>query len=104
MPRDHVARMGGVDALSPTRAGVTRYGRIPGVPAPAYGSARRRRGHLACLSPLRLRTEPLANDALPARNVGLDQSASVVARGFLPTHAAALGNKLQVLRTRPLII
>src|SRR4051812_27520377 len=40
---DFVARMDGVDALSPARAEVTRCGRTPGVPAPAFGSARRPR-------------------------------------------------------------
>jgi len=35
--------MAGVDALSPARVGVTRCGRTPGIPAPAFGSARRRR-------------------------------------------------------------
>src|SRR3954447_6956870 len=38
-----VARMGGMDALSPARAGVTRCGRTPGVPAPAFGSEHRPR-------------------------------------------------------------
>src|SRR3954453_21259787 len=30
------------------------------------------------------------------RNVALDQSAPVIARGFLPTHAAVLGNSLEI--------
>src|SRR3954447_10667371 len=31
-----------------------------------------------------------------ARDIGLDQSPPVVARGFLPSHAAVLGNGLEV--------
>src|SRR3954453_14708151 len=49
-------------------------------------------GHLARLSPVRLRTEPIADDALPARDVALYESAPVVPRGPLPAHAAALGD------------
>src|SRR4051794_40670898 len=37
-----------------------------------------RDGHLARLSPVRLRTEPLADDALPARHIRLHQSAPVI--------------------------
>src|SRR5215213_8543383 len=35
-------------------------------------------GYLSRLSPDRLRTEPLADDALPARDIGLHQGAPVV--------------------------
>ena len=38
----------------------------------------------------------VANHPFPARNVGFDESAPVVARGFLPSHAAVLGNDLNV--------
>src|SRR3954452_21230573 len=55
------------------------------------GRSGRPHHHLGRLSPIRLRTESIADDALPARNIGLDQSAPVVARGFLPSHAAVLG-------------
>src|SRR3954465_1103859 len=35
-------------------------------------------GHLDCLSPVRLRTEPIADDALPARHIRLHQGAPVI--------------------------
>src|SRR3954467_7384273 len=47
-------------------------------------------GYLARLSPVRLRTEPLADDALPARDIALHESAPAVPRRPLPAHAAAL--------------
>src|SRR3954451_15424712 len=53
-------------------------------------------GHLTRLSPVCLRAQPVANHPFPARNVGFDESAPVVARGFLPSHAAVLGNDLNV--------
>src|SRR3954454_16280365 len=37
-----------------------------------------RDGHLARLSPVRLRTEPLADDTLPARDIGFHESAPVI--------------------------
>src|SRR3954463_3031644 len=37
-----------------------------------------RDGHLARLSPVRLRTQPLADDALPARDIALHQGAPVI--------------------------
>jgi hypothetical protein len=37
-----------------------------------------RDGHLARLSPVRLRTQPVTDDALPARDIGLHQSAPAV--------------------------
>src|SRR3954469_9987940 len=55
-----------------------------------------RNGHLTRLSPIRLRTEPIADDALPARDVRLYQGAPVVPRGLLPAHAAALGDTSQM--------
>src|SRR5215216_1207632 len=54
-------------------------------------------GHLARLSPVRLEAQPVTDDALPSRDVSLHQSAPVVARGFLPSHAAVLGNGLEML-------
>src|SRR3954452_9192775 len=39
-----------------------------------------RDGHLARLSPVRLRTQPVTDDALPARDIGLHQSAPTVSR------------------------
>ena len=51
-----------------------------------------RDGHLARLSPVRLRTEPIPNDALPARDIGLHKSAPAVSRRPLPAYATALGN------------
>src|SRR3954449_869818 len=53
-------------------------------------------GYLACLSPVRLEAQPVTDDALPSRDVSLHQSAPVVARGFLPSHAAVLGNGLEM--------
>ena len=53
-------------------------------------------GHLGRLSPIRLGAQPAANDAFPARDIGLHQSTPVVPRGPLPTHAAALGNTSQM--------
>src|SRR3954467_1875874 len=38
-----------------------------------------RDGHLARLSPVRLRTQPIADDTLPARDVGLHESAPACA-------------------------
>src|SRR3954453_16865319 len=55
-----------------------------------------RDGHLARLSPVRLRPQPIADDTLPARDIGLHQSAPAVSRRPLPAHAAALGNALQM--------
>ena len=49
-------------------------------------------GYLGCLSPVRLRTQPLADDALPARDIALHESAPSVPRGPLPAHATALGD------------
>src|SRR3954452_22754812 len=53
-------------------------------------------GYLACLSPVRLEAQSVTDDALPSRDVSLHQSAPVVARGFLPSHAAVLGNGLEM--------
>src|SRR5215217_2267441 len=49
-------------------------------------------GYLARLSPVRLRPQPLANDALPARHIRFHQGAPVVPRGLLPAHPTALGD------------
>src|SRR5215211_382820 len=53
-------------------------------------------GHLGRLPPICLRTQSVADDAFPARDIGLHQSTPVVPRGPLPTHAAALGNTSQI--------
>src|SRR4051812_34683803 len=37
-----------------------------------------RDGHLARLSPVRLRTQPIADDALPARDIALHESTPVI--------------------------
>src|SRR3954452_7828115 len=55
-----------------------------------------RDGYLGRLSPVRLRTEPITDDALPARDIALHQGAPVVPRGFLPAYAAALGDTSQM--------
>src|SRR3954468_5743604 len=47
--------------------------------------------HLARLSPVRLRTQPLADDALPARHISLHQGAPVIPGHPLPAQATALG-------------
>src|SRR3954447_19677401 len=88
--------MGGADGLSPAHAGsydadALRAPQLQHTVQHADGD-----GHLSRLTPIRLRTKPIANNALPARNIGLDQSAPIVARGFLPSHAAVLGNGLDV--------
>src|SRR5215213_3768476 len=56
------------------------------------GRSGRPHHHLGRLSPVRLRTEPLTDDALPARDIALHQGAPVVPRRPLPAHAAALGD------------
>jgi hypothetical protein len=48
-------------------------------------------GHLGRLKPVPVEAQRVANHPFPARNVGLDQSAPVVARGFLPTQAVVCG-------------
>src|SRR4051794_16886447 len=48
-----------------------------------------RDGHLARLTLVRLEAQPLADDALPARDVGLHESAPVIAGRPLPAHAIA---------------
>src|SRR4051812_12828382 len=53
-------------------------------------------GYLGRLSPLRLRAQPAANNAFPARDIGLHQSTPVVSRRPLPAHAAALGDTSQM--------
>src|SRR5215210_8875689 len=53
-------------------------------------------GHFGRLPAVRLRPEPVSDDALPSRDVSLDQGTIVVPRGPLPTHATALGNTLQI--------
>src|SRR3954469_10308506 len=60
------------------------------------GRSGRPHHHLARLSPVRLRTEPIADDALPARDIALHESAPAVPRCPLPAHAAVLGNDLNV--------
>src|SRR5690242_16209283 len=50
--------------------------------------------HLGRLTPLRLRTEPIADDTLPARYISLHQGAPVIPRHPLPTQAPALGEAL----------
>src|SRR5215213_1132173 len=57
------------------------------------GRSGRPHHHLARLSPVRLRTQPLSDDALPARNIALHESAPAVPRRPLPAHAAVLGGE-----------
>jgi cation-transporting P-type ATPase C len=45
-------------------------------------------GHLVRLPPVGLRPQPIADDALPPRDVGLHERAPDVPRGLLPAHAA----------------
>jgi len=47
--------------------------------------------HLGRLKPVPVEAQRVANHPFPARNIGLDQSAPVVARGFLPTQAVVCG-------------
>src|SRR3954453_8281476 len=54
------------------------------------GRSGRPHHHLGRLSPVRLRTEPIADDALLARYIALHESAPAVPRGPLPAQAAAL--------------
>src|SRR3954463_16086549 len=56
------------------------------------GRSGRPHHHLARLSPVRLRTQPIADDALPARDIALHEGAPVIPRGLLPAHATALGD------------
>ena len=51
-----------------------------------------RDGHLARLTPVRLRTKLLADDALPARDIDLHESSPAIPRRSLPAHATALAN------------
>src|SRR3954453_2615491 len=55
------------------------------------GRSGRPHHHLARLSPARLRTQPIADNTLPARDIALRQGAPVVPRHPLPAHAAVLG-------------
>src|SRR4051812_33874030 len=91
-----MAWVGGVHALSPTRvaghAVRTYSGRPKQHPVQNIGGD----GYLGRLSPLRLRAQPAANDAFPARDIGLPQSTPAVSRRPLPAHAAALGDTSQM--------
>jgi hypothetical protein len=49
------------------------------------------------LTSVHLRAQPVTNHPLPARHIGLDEGAPVVARRLLPAHAAALGDGLQMV-------
>jgi hypothetical protein len=53
-------------------------------------------GDFGRLSAVRLRPEPITDDAFPSRDISLDQGAIIVARGLLPAHAAALSDALQM--------
>src|SRR4051795_11661081 len=53
-------------------------------------------GYLGRPTLVRLRTQPIADDALPARDIALHESAPAVPGGLLPAHAAALGNASQM--------
>jgi hypothetical protein len=55
------------------------------------GRSGRPHHHLGRLKPVPAEAQRVANHPFPARNVGLDQSAPVVARGFLPTQAVVCG-------------
>src|SRR5215212_8489780 len=48
--------------------------------------------HLARLTLVCLEAQPIANDALPARDIALPKSAPAVSRRSLPAHATALGD------------
>ena len=52
--------------------------------------------HLGRLSPVGLEALPVADDALPARDIGFHESTPVIPRGLLLVHAAALGDASQM--------
>src|SRR4051794_22082537 len=52
---------------------------------------------LGGLTLVRARAQPVADHPLEAADCGLGQRPAVIAGGLLPAHAAALGNKLQML-------
>src|SRR3954453_22159541 len=56
------------------------------------GRSGRPHHHLARLSPGRLRPQPIADDTLPARDIGLHESAPAISRRPLPAPATALGD------------
>jgi hypothetical protein len=88
---DRVAGIGGVDARNPTRLPGPAMRIYSGRPRVQH-SVQRVGGdrHLGCLPPVRLRSQSIADDALPSRDVGLHESAPAVPQGPLPAHAAAL--------------
>src|SRR4051794_3831329 len=55
-----------------------------------------RDGHLGRLTCVRLKAQPLTDNAFPFRDISLHQSAPVVSRCPLPAHAAALGDALEM--------
>src|SRR3954447_12945943 len=53
-------------------------------------------GHLGCLMSVRARAQAIADHPLEAADRRLSQHSAVVAGGFLPAHAPALTDPLQV--------
>src|SRR4051794_28688968 len=49
-------------------------------------------GHLGRLTLVRMKAQPVTDDAFPSRDVSLHQSAPVVPQHLLPAHAPALGD------------
>src|SRR3982750_1716077 len=62
--------------------------------SPPVGIVSRRRHLVAWIGGMDAWAVP--DDPFPSRDIGLDQSPPVVARGFLPSHAAVLGNGLEM--------
>src|SRR3954468_7827119 len=95
--RHLVAWIGGVDALSPYPCSGSCGADILGA-SEVQHSVQHVGGdrHLGRLSPIRLRTQPVTDDAFPSRDVILHQSTPVVSRHPLPAHAPALGDTSQM--------
>ena len=56
-------------------------------------------GYLGRLARIRARPQCVTDDPLVSTDIGLHQRTLVIAGRLLPTHAAALGNELQMLVT-----
>src|SRR5438552_15172892 len=89
-----------VDAVIPGPRGLIRCGRSSGVPAPASVEDVDSECHFDCLTLVGLRAQRMTDDPFPAADIGFHQGTPVVPRGFLPTHAAMFGNRLQMPVTR----
>src|SRR5437588_1481875 len=54
--------------------------------------------HFGRLTLVGLRAQRMTDDPFPAADIGFHQGTPVVPCGFLPTHAAMFGNRLQMPR------